>query len=298
MDHGDPRGDRLQRAEVWLEIGRFDDALRLCSELLAEFPDDAETLEVAARAAFLAGDFEESDRLNREHLARDPEAPDGHALRGLLLDRAGKPREAEDALRRAIGLAPTWPEPYGWAGTIIGVQGRVEEGITVARKGLKQDPNHAGILGTLAWLYRSARDDEMASEMNARALQAEPEGAWHHVEIGAQHLRQGDRQAARQAFRESLRIDPNAEGHMEAMAHERAISLWPFRSEFFLSTDRPIVVGILLAILFWWGLSLLWSGFFWVASLTFVLAALGYVHLGIFRLVRFKMLSDLRRGRG
>jgi tetratricopeptide (TPR) repeat protein len=103
---------RIKRADLFLQRGRFDDALALADALLKLEPYDAELLALRAHVLF------EKHQVNpeglprsvldaiREALEADDENPRALHTKGLMYKRAGDPKKAALYFRRVLQADP------------------------------------------------------------------------------------------------------------------------------------------------------------------------------------------------
>ncbi|MDP0397761.1 tetratricopeptide repeat protein [Tsukamurella strandjordii] len=173
--------------------------------------EDARTLEklgllLEARqfttAAALAGAF----------LAAHPTDPDALVALGKAQAGLGDESAAIDSFARALGAAP---DHYIAAVCLAGAYsdaGRHQEALTRARALVKAHPHIWGSHLTLAALALATQNPRLVNEayMAARtAVELEPQEPENHVTLGLAAHRLGDRDTARRATEEALRLDPN-----------------------------------------------------------------------------------------
>lgn len=165
-----------ERAEMLLEVGRTDEAIRILERLLTEEPEQADTLVLLARTNLAAGRKLAADRASRaalaiepenvaarcvhaltadalgradavEHaeaaVATDPEFWFGHAVLGLVLANTGRYADAAEAAGRAVALAPEEAQAHAMAGDAALVAGRLDEAERAYRLALGLSPEHA-----------------------------------------------------------------------------------------------------------------------------------------------------------
>lgn len=278
------------------ERKRFDEALAKATEALSRQPESIEGHYLAGLCHASLERLEQTEEHARQMMRLAPERPFGHEVLAIAVWERDK-RRAEAALREALRLDPENPTRHAMLGRFLGGLGRIEEGITVARKGLKLQPEHLGALHALQSLYRLNDEPDMADAMAQKALSIDPEDADVHLEAGLSLLGEGRHHAARSNFLQSLRIAPADGDNHEAIAHERVRNHWLYRNAWFLPVERGPLVATLLTPLFWYGLGQLWSPFAYLAYLSLALIAFSYAHRASFRLCRGWVLRSIRAGK-
>jgi tetratricopeptide (TPR) repeat protein len=96
---------RLSEAVQLASEQRYDEAIEIYDEVLAEQPDNAEALAYKGWFQFQSGDAEAVDTLMAASDA-DPEYPDTYAFLAVILTRAGRPDLALPALDQFEALDP------------------------------------------------------------------------------------------------------------------------------------------------------------------------------------------------
>ncbi len=296
----DPTIARLARAYQLFELRRYADAIEAAGDVLTIEPDHPGAHRLTALAALQLERFELAESSAATYLAYDPESADAHYLMGHIQNIVKKNKiAAESHFRTMIRCDRDFAEGYGVLGLFLGQQGRVEEGITVARKGLKVDSDSLTILQALQTLYRVNKEPKMADKIGRQALELYPEEAEQHLEVGLRLLEMGGKSAgtnARSSFLESLRIDPDDQEIRHVIAHERVRNHPFFKNGFFLSFKPSIMVPALMVPLVWYALALLLRPFIVLAWLSVVALLAGYLYHGSFLVCRHVVRHRIDRG--
>jgi tetratricopeptide (TPR) repeat protein len=176
-----PAGLRLAQAS--LAVHRFDDALRIASDLVASQPDDAAALLVVADAEFEIGDHQAAARALDRVAGLTGEIPEILIRRAQHSDIEGNVPEAlgyaEDALRltdtdgadpRRLAFHLTF------AAHFLNDLGRYEQAETMLRRAIETDPSWSSSRATLgAVLVSSGRFEEaFAAYEAASSLRPDP----------------------------------------------------------------------------------------------------------------------------
>jgi Flp pilus assembly protein TadD len=165
---------------------------------------------LAVRTGFRNADYASPIRIWQTVAAASPWNHRAHVALAIHLTSAGRIAEAEEHLRTAIELNPSFAEAYINLGTIRMRQNRFEEAEVELKRGLQQS-NTAPLAYYNLGVLRDLQDrfDE-AFEFYQLAVQANPSylKAWGQFAKSAERV--GRDQAARDAYRKLLELDPRS----------------------------------------------------------------------------------------
>ncbi len=291
-------GAKLSLAEMYLSRGDLAQALTLTAELLQADPQSTAAHYLRVQVALQVPDAAVAEASLQTLLEQDPNWAPAHVLAGEYYAYLAKDAiRAEEHFRTAVRLEPSDPIAPTSYGIFLAQRRRVEEGITLARRGFKQDPENPYILHALQVLYRLNKEPELAEEFGEKALAVDPENPHHHLEVGLNQLAQGPSGKASSFFRESLRLAPDNSDNRETMAFEQVRQHPFFVHGFFLSFRLEIVAMVLATPVFWYFLSLLFHPFVYVAWISLAVGLLLYGYHGLFRFCVWRNRRRIERGR-
>jgi len=285
------------KTQFYYDRGDYPGALEAAREGLTQEPEDQEFLLIAAMSALVMDDLLTAEHAIENLLRLQPEEGHTHLAAGLLKEAQKRDTQAELHFRKAIQFAPENARFRAFLGTFLGQRGRLEEGITVARKGLKLEPQNVTVLHALQRLYRWNKEPELSEQFEQRALALAPDGGELHLEAGFRLLEKGDIRGAKGRFLEKLRAAPADGESMKAIAHERVKNHPFFRRGFLLSFKLGIQIAAWLTPLFWFALSLLFAPLAIVGWLSLVVVIGANLYHGLFLLCRHLVLIRMQRGR-
>lgn len=286
----------LEAAWLMFEQGQHGRAREFGRKVLAEDPEQPDALLILGYCALAEKEIDEARELSRSLLASHPREPQAHLLQGHVHAAAEEQMPAENCFREAIRLAPERASSYAVCGRYLGILGRREEGITVARKGLAQDPESLEVLTALQTLYRLNDELDLADEYGARALALDPDVAGHHLEAGLRLLERRQGRDARKSFLESLRISPADGEGKDVIAHERVRAHPLFRDRIMLPFEAGFLVPAVLTPVVWLGLSWVSQPFIWLFWISLALLVVGCLHTGLFRVCRWYVRRRIENG--
>ncbi len=115
-----------------------------------------------------------------------PDSAEVHVALGVLehyygWDTARQERE----LRLAVERNPRLGDAYFWLGLSLGVRGRFEESLEVAREGLALEPHSANAQASLGWSYAGSRRFEESLPEFRKAVSFDPDAAFPLWSLGS-----------------------------------------------------------------------------------------------------------------
>lgn len=165
----------LSLADVRIQEKKYDDASALCERVLTMVPDQIEALRRLGDLALLREDLGTAANRYDRILALDPNDVAALTKAGVVRVRSGRP----------------------------------DQGIELFRRAVERDPKNADALLYLAGALASGGRAREALPYFERALEAGPPSTMALNGLGLTRLAVGDSAGAADAFRKSLRLDPN-----------------------------------------------------------------------------------------
>ena len=203
-----PLSPQFQRALVLQQQGRHELAEKELRQHLATEPNDGFAHAALAICLLEQERRDDAEQAARAAVGREPELAISHyALARVLADR-NREDEAVLAIQEAIRLEPTDADYHGTRAAIELARSRWADALGATETGLQFDPEHVMCNNLRAMaLVKLGRAAE-AGQTIAATLAREPDNAVSHANQGWTFLEQGERRAALEHFRESLRLDP------------------------------------------------------------------------------------------
>lgn len=233
--------DLLQRRADIIELykankrGKAEEAARA---LLAETPDDAETISVLAAILIDRQQFAEAEAALRHALtlaqdkpipwqnfgrflqqhnrwgealthytqasARFPTNPMFAATLGQLCQRAGQFAQAEQAYRQASAAEPQNATTIMNIGMVVLRQDRTEEAITLFERAIALNPKMPAAHGNLGNAHQKLGNFEAAEAAYQRASSLDPKDVLTYVSLGMMKLKRGDMREAADIFERAI----------------------------------------------------------------------------------------------
>ena len=208
-------------AHVYLDLGRPEQARREMEAALAQAPGQPQLLALLGEAERQAGNPGRSRDLNRTALEADASFGEARYYLALALFDLGQREDAVRELERVVQSGPKVVDPYLSLGEAHLEAGRVDAALASLEQGSRIDPSRPEVRVQLARAYRLkgmlARAEQQlklarpagSATMGASLYQHQRVEFDYYVEQGLLRLQQKQFQAAVDAFRKVLDMDPN-----------------------------------------------------------------------------------------
>ena len=165
----------LAEEQILREAGKFQEAMKMLSSVLKQYPDNKDLLYSRALVAEKLGDLNIQEQDLRMILKSDPK--NAHALNALgytLADHTNRHKEALSLIRRALEVRPNDAYILDSMGWVHYRMGNLDEAVRYLRQALeiRSDPEISAHLGEVLWVKG---DREGAETVWRRALKTTPD---------------------------------------------------------------------------------------------------------------------------
>lgn len=134
-----------------------------------------------AEISFLAGDFDESEKLFIRVLSIDEHHEESHGRLGLIYLKKGLSTKAEAVYRKLLGLNPANPSYHSNLALGLYMQRRMEDARDCYLKAIELDPEKSNRYINLAHVYRDLKSYDLALEAVEKALQLSPNNQYRLI---------------------------------------------------------------------------------------------------------------------
>ncbi|HET6940927.1 MAG TPA: sulfotransferase [Sphingomicrobium sp.] len=172
----------------------------------------AKAVEMAGRL-YGRGQFEPASRVCRQVIAARPGNADAHNILGAALAASGPVEEAIQSIKRAIRINPHASSYHSNLGEILRQAKRAEEAEAALREAVRLDPGNPQALNSLGIIQFEQGNFSAAEDHYRRALQALPEMSEASNNLGNALRMTGDLEGAVLAYQDAL---TNREHYPEA----------------------------------------------------------------------------------
>jgi arylsulfatase A-like enzyme/Tfp pilus assembly protein PilF len=177
----------------------------------------------AGRRAYQTGRPADGIEPLRRLLSRNPENVPALLALAMCYLGSGRVESAVETDRRALAIAPDDDLVHFNLANALAIQGRsspaaLAEARTHYERAVRLNPRFADAYLNYASLLERAESDGAALALLERARSAGVRDPELETRVGVFELKRGDVEAAKQALRRGLELNPRAEGPLEAMA--------------------------------------------------------------------------------
>jgi tetratricopeptide (TPR) repeat protein len=191
------------------EAGRLDDAERLCRQILAFNPRDAESSHLLGRIAHRTARRDLAVAMISQAIAVNPDVAGYHADLGTLFAELGRLDEAAACYGAAIAVQPTYAAAHFSLGNTRRSQGRPKEAIACYRAALALKPDYAAAHNNLGGVLEDLRLYDEAIACHRAALALRPDFPEAQLNLGVALQAQGKLAEAVVCYRAALALRPD-----------------------------------------------------------------------------------------
>lgn len=195
-------------ADLFIQLGAFDEALAAAEVVLADDPDSLDAGMLRAQALIFAGRFDVATPIVEQLVALAPDDPRSHWLRGQLAAEAGDLPTAVAALRRADQLEPGQPSVLADLGVALANNEQFDEALAVLNRVVDLLPDEPWAWQTRGRIRLIAGDKDAAEADLRTSVDLDPNQAEVHALLGELLRGRGADSEALRRFDTALDDDP------------------------------------------------------------------------------------------
>jgi protein O-GlcNAc transferase len=241
-----------QRVIQAFQAGNWQQAERLCRQLLFAAPDHADAHQLLGLVYSQQGDAERAVYHLQRAITLDGRNHTYHNNLGELYRRQNQLPAAEQSFRQALALNPAFAEGHYNLANVYKQQGRLDEAIAHYREAVRHKPDYAGAWYNLGNALAAIGRFRSAIDCYQAAVSLRPAFAPAYSNLGIAHLELGELNKAIRHFREAVERQPDmTEAHRNLglalekegdlagakAAYERVLALEPADTLFRLYVD-------------------------------------------------------------
>ena len=155
------------------------------------------------------GKYTQAERVCRQLIAARPGNADAHNILGVALQAQGKSEEGIEALRRAVKLAPEAATLRANLGEVLRLNSDFEYAAAALEQAIALNPNRAQALNNLGIIRFEQKRFAESADLYRRALESRPAMAEAHNNLGNALRMLGDVEGAIQAYQDALTYREN-----------------------------------------------------------------------------------------
>ncbi len=270
----------VARADLLDDLGRWDEALRVVSPVLAAHPEHLGAGVTAGVCLINSGRAQEASVVLQRICAAHPQASDPPRLLSLAAVQLLESSRAVECARRAVDLAPWQADVHIQLAAALTCARDRQAAVAAARRAIEVAPHvaaaHLALADALFPEGVKPDDRQLAeAERHVRAaLALAPDNASAHNELGRIAMARGEHFAAAAALASSVVTDPRQDaplanlsmvfGQLVGRAHYVVFVLWlvgrfTITKTTFERSALWILEGVGLAVLGWTAVQLRWA---------------------------------------
>jgi putative PEP-CTERM system TPR-repeat lipoprotein len=251
--HADPTSYQALAGLLTAEMQskQFGNAKSLIEKQLAERPNDANVLMMAAQTYNAIGDAFEMEKALKKTVEVDPQSLQAYAMLGKMYYQQGRLDLARRELETYVNRAPNSVPANTMLGTILQLQGKNPDARARYNKALQIDPraavaannlawidattdgnldlalqlaqtakarlpNRHEVDDTLGWIYYKKGLSSLAIESLSQSVQKQPDNPSYNFHLAMAHHQSGNNAEAKKLLEKALKSNANFAGAEEA----------------------------------------------------------------------------------
>jgi len=151
-----------------------------------------------------------SMRLVDQALALDDELAEAYAIKGLLIDSSGRPKDALEPLKKALAMNPTMSNAGNWLGLAYLTLGQRSDALAILEEVVKRDPTYGPAFSNLVFDYIWRREFDEADALIERVKRIVGENVEVLQARGNEAVVRGQPAEAIKVFRTAIAENPNS----------------------------------------------------------------------------------------
>jgi tetratricopeptide (TPR) repeat protein len=228
----------IRRAELLIQQHKFNEAEKVLSDLLAQYPTDIRVLALMSEVKLQQHEVDQAEELINSAIGLSPDIGYLFYLKSRVYIDRKQYDEAEKQLEQAISVEPTDADFYALLASIKLMRKQYTESLSIANTALEHDPENISALNTRSTALSKLDRHEESHQTIEGALREDPNNAHTHANYGWNLLEKGDHEKALKHFSEALKNNPNAEyaqiGMAEALKARYLIYRWFLKYSFWI----------------------------------------------------------------
>lgn len=200
---------QMYLGNAFLFKGKLDEAIASFQRVTRLAPNFVDAYCDLGMALSSREDFVAAQEAIQKAINLSPDYPKAHFCVGSVFEKQEKIPEAIAAFQQVLALDPSHAEANCAMGRLAIKQENIDEAIVFLERALRINPNLAGVYYHLAHAYLIKLEPEKALEYSQKALALAPQSPETINMYGSVILNTGKVDEAIEAFRASLKLDPN-----------------------------------------------------------------------------------------
>ena len=199
---------RIRAAYDHFQAGNMEHAVRLCKEILTDYPDNPYILDFLGILYHQIKDYDSAIEYFRKAIQLNPNSPETFYNLGTALTQKGLLEEAVTCYRNALRLNPNFVDAYNKLAIVLHNMGRLSEAITQYRTAAKYAPGFKTYFNLAIALQENGQLDD-AITCYQRVLQLNPNFADAYFNLSVVFQEKGNLDEAKSYYLKALQLTQN-----------------------------------------------------------------------------------------
>jgi len=199
----------LALALDYFQAGKMPESERVCRQVLAVAPDNAEACHLLGLIAKEVGKHELAIQWLNKAITLKPGVADMHNNLGAVFLELGQLATAEECFRKAIALHPDYAEAHYNLGIAAKESGELDLAVRIFRFAISLKPDYLNAYHNLGMALMEKGELEAAMGCWRQALAVRPDYAEAYNNLGAALKNKGLRDEAMDSWRKALELKPD-----------------------------------------------------------------------------------------
>ena len=201
----------FEQIESHIKRGEWEQVINICSQAIANDPDEVNFYPYLAKAYAQQGKFAAAISAYRKTLGTTISQADIYAELGLLYSKKKDSQQAAWHYQQALKLRPNWAELQYNLAVVLHQIGNWQEAITAYNKAIAIKPDYGAAYFNLGVLFDRKGELEAAIAAYQRVIAIEPNLVRAYSNLGSTYARQQKYSEAIAIFKRGMAIDPTWE---------------------------------------------------------------------------------------
>jgi tetratricopeptide (TPR) repeat protein len=198
-------------AQVYLVLGKRDEAISALQKALSLAPGNAESALLLAETNTAAKRFDEALQLAGGVVQQHANESDTMLRAGMVFEKIEHWEEAQKAYERAVQLdSGNAIAKNNLAWLLASRGGNIDVALSLAQDAKERLVDNVQVTATLGWIYYKKQAYKTALEYLKQCVAKDQKNATFQYELGLTYWKLGDNSQARRSLLTALTLDPNA----------------------------------------------------------------------------------------
>lgn len=201
---------RLMVAKLYVRSDRYDDAIKIYTQLVDKDPKNTGLLFQLAEAQRRKGDLNGSMDTFRKCSQAAPNDTLCLTQLGMMLEGTGQREQAKPIWEQILKIQPDAPVALNNLAYTKAEEGvDLDQALTMAQRAVQKVPNSMDMADTLGWIYIKKNLSDDAVRVFSNLVQKDPKNPTFHYHYGMALLQKGDKPSAKRELETAMKDNPS-----------------------------------------------------------------------------------------